>query len=688
MDLNTSIKLLSKVGEATAGKLKRLDIVTAGDLLWHLPHRYDDFSQQLKIKDVKLGDRVNLIGEIEMIGNKRTSRARMNVTEALIADDTDVMRVIWFNQPFISKTLHAGDRVSLAGKVGEDFAGLVMLSPIYEKIDSTHGIHTQGLVPVYDLTADLTAKQIRYLVGQVVKLAEDIADPLPLAIKLKYQLMDLPLALKQIHFPNTQADVDNARKRLAFDELFFLQLRSQLARHQAGERQAQAIAFAEDETKAMVASLPFELTDDQRRSAWEIIQSLNSTKPMVRLLEGDVGTGKTVVALLAMLNASRAGLQSALMAPTEILASQHYETLTGLTKKTDLKIALLSRSQWRLNYSEEKLSKTKLVKIIAEGGVDIIIGTHALIQEKVTFKNLGLVVIDEQHRFGVEQRQALTSKSTGDAMPHLLSMTATPIPRSLALALYDDLDISIIKAKPKNRPAIITKIVEEINRSKAYEYIRAQIKAGRQAFIICPLIDPSDILGFRSVTEEHDRLSKTVFKDLSVGLLHGKLKPKDKDDLMQRFAANEINILVATSVIEVGIDVPNAVIMMIENADRFGLAQLHQYRGRVGRGLVQSYCFLLTDSSDAKAKERLNCLLTYDNGFDLAKADLKFRGPGEVYGKIQSGFPELKVASLFDFALMKEAKESAAEIIAEGAELKKYPVLRAKLGKGEDIHLE
>ncbi len=688
MDLQTSIKLLNNVGEATAKKLERLGIVTAEDLLWHLPYRYDDFSQQLKIKDVKLGDKVNLIGEVEMINNKRTSRARMNITEALISDETDVMRVVWFNQPFISKTLHAGDKVSLAGKVSEDFAGLVMQSPIYDKLNSAHGLNTQGLVPVYDLTADLTAKQLRFMVGQVVKLSSEVVDVLPEMIKKKYQLMDLAQALKTIHFPEDLKSAEDAKKRLSFDELFFLQLRSQLARQIAGQKLSQAVSFVEDETKAMVASLPFELTLDQRRSAWEIIQALNSTKPMVRLLEGDVGTGKTVVALLAMLNVAKSNLQSALMAPTEILASQHYETLVGLSKQTNLRIALLSRSQWRLNNFEGKLSKAKLIKIIADGEVDIIIGTHALIQEKVTFANLGLVVIDEQHRFGVEQRQMLTAKSIGDSMPHLLSMTATPIPRSLALALYDDLDISIIKTKPKNRPAIITKIVEEINRDKAYEYIRAQIKAGRQAFIICPLIDPSDFLGVRSVTEEHDRLSKTVFKDLSVGLLHGKLKPKDKDALMQQFSNNEINILVATSVIEVGIDVPNAVIMMIENADRFGLAQLHQYRGRVGRGLTQSYCFLLTDSGDSKAKERLQCLLTYDNGFDLAKADLKFRGPGEVYGKIQSGFPELKVASLFDFELMKQAKEAATEIIGEDKNLRKYPRLREKLGEGEDIHLE
>ena len=460
MDLNTSIKELTKVGEATAKKLVRLGIVTAGDLLWHLPRRYDDFSQQVKIADLKLDDKVNLIGEIQMIGNKRTHRARMNITEALISDETDVLRVVWFNQPFITKTLKIGDKVSLAGKITEDFAGLVMISPSYEKVNAGQILHTQGLVPVYDLTAELSGKQVRFMMGQVLKLAAGIADILPNSVKEKNHLIDLSLALRLIHFPTSLAELEQAKQRIAFEELFLLQLRSQLARRQAQSLDALPVVFAEEETKAMVASLPFALTEDQRRSAWEIIQSLASTKPMLRLLEGDVGTGKTVVALLAMLNVAKSGLQSALMAPTEILATQHYETLARLAAVTNLRIALLTRTQYKLNTASEKLSKAKLIKIIAEGEADIVIGTHALIQEKVTFKNLDLVVIDEQHRFGVEQRKALMAKCVAQTMPHLLSMTATPIPRSLALALYDDLDISIIKTKPMGRPPIITNIFE------------------------------------------------------------------------------------------------------------------------------------------------------------------------------------------------------------------------------------
>jgi len=688
MDFQTPIKALNRVGASTALKLARLNINTAGDLLWYLPYRYDDFSQQVKIADAELGTKVNLVGEIQLLNNKKTPRARMNITEALVGDETAMIRVIWFNQPYISKTLAVGDRVSLAGKIEEDFAGIMMKSPNFEKIASGQSLHTQGLVPIYGLTAELSAKQMRFLMSQVINLADLINDPLPEMIRQQYQLIGIKQALKQIHFPKNRTEADQAKLRLSFDELFYLQLQAQLLRLNMAQERAPAINFDESDTKALVAGLPFKLTDDQRRSAWEIIQAMAHTKPMIRLLEGDVGTGKTVVALLAMLNVTRSGGQSALMAPTEILASQHFVSIGRLASASGLRIALLTRTRHQLTGVETKLSKSKLIKLIAEGSADIIIGTHALIQEAVAFKKLSLVVIDEQHRFGVEQRQALVAKAQSQQTPHLLSMTATPIPRSLALALYDDLDISIIKERPKDRPAIITKIVDESSRDQAYEFIRAQILAGRQAFIICPLIDPSDSLGVRSVTEEHERLANSVFREFSVGLLHGKLKPKLKDGLMNDFADNKINILVATSVIEVGIDVPNATIMMIENADRFGLAQLHQYRGRVGRGLAQSYCFLLTDSIEDKSRQRLEVLLRFDNGFDLAKEDLTFRGPGEVYGKLQSGFPELKIASLFDFALMKQAKDSAKLIISEDQSLAKYPLIKAKLGVLEKAHLE
>jgi len=416
---------------------------------------------------------------------------------------------------------------------------------------------------------------------------------------------------------------------------------------------------------------------------------------MSRLLEGEVGSGKTLVAVIAMLNAVLNKKQAVLMVPTEILAKQHYNTVCRLLASFDVKVGLVTRSRKMLNYESGIVNHGKNAKeknhnslfIIHDS--QIIIGTHALIQEDVHFKNLALAVIDEQHRFGVEQRKTLAAKSGGDLMPHLLSMTATPIPRSLALALYGDLDLSIINEMPKERKKIITKIVPENKRAAAYGFIREQVKAGRQVFVICPLIDLSDKLGVKSVEEEYQKLKKIIFPDLNIGKLHGRLKPKEKEKIMGDFLENKIQILVSTSVVEVGVDVPNASVMMIEGADRFGLAQIHQFRGRVGRSIYQSYCFLFADSDAEKTLKRLAAVVKYNNGFELAKMDLKFRGPGEVYGVEQKGFPELKMASLFDYALMKQAREQAVKIMAIDQELSRWPALREQVGEWEKrAHLE
>jgi len=411
---------------------------------------------------------------------------------------------------------------------------------------------------------------------------------------------------------------------------------------------------------------------------------------MSRLLEGEVGSGKTLVAVIAMLNAALNKRQAVLMVPTEILAKQHFDTINKYLGK-NLSIALLTRSRFLNNdkISNDKTSKKFILENICNGNINIIVGTHALIQEDVHFKNLALAVIDEQHRFGVEQRKTLAAKSGGDLMPHLLSMTATPIPRSLALALYGDLDLSIINEMPKERKKIITKIVPENKRAAAYGFIREQVKAGRQVFVICPLIDLSDKLGVKSVEEEYQKLKKIIFPDLNIGKLHGRLKPKEKEKIMGDFLENKIQILVSTSVVEVGVDVPNASVMMIEGADRFGLAQIHQFRGRVGRSIYQSYCFLFADSDAEKTLKRLAAVVKYNNGFELAKMDLKFRGPGEVYGVEQKGFPELKMASLFDYALMKQAREQAVKIMAIDQELSRWPALVGQVGEWEKrAHLE
>jgi len=586
----------------------------------------------------------------------------------------------------------------------------VMMSPVYEKIYLTptlslarrggEAIHTQGLVPNYHLTANLTHKQIRFLIKQVINLAGRVMDWLPFEVKKSARLINLAEAVRKIHFPRNNLDIKKARERLAFDELFLIQLQSQLVKKSLSLSRAPAIKFYEGETKKFVDSLPFKLTDAQRKAAWEILQDIKKDRPMSRLLEGEVGSGKTLVAVIAMLNAALNKRQAVLMVPTEILAKQHFDTINKYLGK-NLSIALLTRSQFLNNdkISNDKTSKKFILENICNGNINIIVGTHALIQEDVHFKNLALAVIDEQHRFGVEQRKTLVAKTSpqpspcqGEGvklMPHLLSLTATPIPRSLALALYGDLDLSIINEMPKERKKIITKIVPENKRAAAYGFIREQVKAGRQVFVICPLIDLSDKLGVKSVEEEYQKLKKIIFPDLNIGKLHGRLKPKEKEKIMGDFLENKIQILVSTSVVEVGVDVPNASVMMIEGADRFGLAQIHQFRGRVGRSIYQSYCFLFADSDAEKTLKRLEAVVKYNNGFELAKMDLKFRGPGEVYGVEQKGFPELKMASLFDYALMKLAREQAVKLIELDGSLNKWPGLKEKLGEWQDrVHLE
>ena len=715
LTLETDIINTNRVGAATAKKLKKLGVATVRDLLFYFPFRYDDFTHLTPIEKLQAGASANVVGQIELIQNKRSWKKRMNITEALISDGTETLKVIWFNQPFLARNLRVGDKVSLAGKVEDNYGGLVMMSPTYEKIPLTpfvkggsFAIHTQGLVPNYHLTANLTHKQVRFLIKQIINLAGQVADWLPWEVKKSVGLINLAEAVRKIHFPKNDLDIKKARERLAFDELFLIQLQAQLIKKNLALSRASVIEFNEKATKKFVDGLPFKLTDAQRKAAWEILQDLAKNRPMSRLLEGEVGSGKTLVAVIAMLNAALNKKQAVLMAPTEILARQHYDTLCRLLENFNVKVGLVTRSQKEMTNVQIPITKqipnpsNQKIKLNAKNiinGADIIIGTHALIQEDVKFAKLALAVIDEQHRFGVEQRKTLVAKTSpqpspcqGEGvklMPHLLSMTATPIPRSLALALYGDLDLSIINEMPKERKKIITEIVEENKRAAAYQFIREQVKAGRQVFVICPLIDLSDKLGVKSVEEEYQRLKKIIFPDLNIGKLHGRLKPKDKEKIMSEFLDNKIQILVSTSVVEVGVDVPNASIMMMEGADRFGLAQLHQFRGRVGRSVYQSYCFLFADSDAEKTLKRLAAVVKCNNGFELAKMDLKFRGPGEVYGIEQKGFPELKMASLFDYALMKQAREQAVKIMAIDQELSRWPALREQVGEWEKMaHLE
>ncbi|HDQ22496.1 MAG TPA: ATP-dependent DNA helicase RecG [Candidatus Uhrbacteria bacterium] len=686
--LQAPIKELTSVGRSTAKLLQKLGIENVLDLISYFPFRYQDYSQVVKIKDLFPNLEVTVKGKIILIDTRRSFKKRMSITEALLDDGTGSIKVVWFNQPYLAKSLKIGDDVFIAGRVEFDKLGLQFVSPAYEKINGQEIINTAKIVPVYSLTGRLTQKQVRFLINMALKSVKLIPEWLPEQIIKNNSLTPLAEALKKIHFPEDFADLEKARYRLKFNELFLIQLQSHLLKKYLASARAPFLKFREKEIRQFVSNLPFELTNDQKKTAWQILLDLEKHQPMNRLLEGDVGSGKTAVASLAILDTVLNGYQAVLMAPTEILAKQHFKSLSNFFSGFNFKMALLTGSEQLLKSGAETQAKKNVSEDIEKGGINLIIGTHALIQDKVKYKNLGLVIIDEQHRFGVEQRKKIKEKNKSKETPHFLSMTATPIPRSLALILYGDLDLSIIKEMPKGRKKIITKLVEEKNRDKAYDFIREEIKKGRQVFVVCPLIDPSDKLGVKSVKEEFKKLEQDIFPEFKTGFLHGKLKSSEKEKTMAEFKANKIKILVSTSVIEVGIDMPNATIMMIEGAERFGLAQLHQFRGRVGRGEYQSYCFLFTKNGSAKTRERLNALVKSADGFALAEYDLKFRGPGEVYGRRQSGLPDLKIASLNDLDLINLAQKEAFNFLANCV-LDNFPLLKAKLEENKIIgHLE
>ncbi len=677
ISLDSNITELYRVGKTTAKLLKKLGLETISDLLFYFPFRYDDFANCESISELRIGEAAQITGTIELIQNKKSFKRKMYVTEAMVSDDSGSLKVIWFNQPYLAKTFRAGDKLSLAGKVTEDYSGPTMISPVAEKISAGSLLHTKGLIPNYHSTENLTQKQIRYLMREAMALTNQVIDWLPSDIARRLGLTPLGQALELIHFPKSYEDITAAQTRLGFTELFLRQLKSALIKQELQGRQSIPIKFHEKETKEFVASLPFKLTGAQKKTAWEILRDLEKPIPMSRLLEGDVGSGKTLVIALALLNVALNKKKSVVMVPTAILATQHQQYLTKLFAAYDFKIALLTGS-----HKDEEAATA-----------DIIVGTHALIQKNVKFTNLALAVVDEQHRFGVGQRRKILDfNSLPSQTPHFLSMTATPIPRSLALTIYGDLDLSIINEMPLGRLPVITKIISEDERATAYDFIREEIKTGRQAFVVCPLIDESDKLGAKSVKAEHLHLDEVIFPDLKVGLLHGKLKPKEKEAIMAAFLNKEIQILVATAVIEVGVDVPNATLMIIEGAERFGLAQLHQFRGRVGRSDMQSHCLLFTSAGEktsAKTLERLAALTKYHDGLTLAKIDLKLRGAGETYGLMQSGFPEFDILSLFDYEKIKDAQDEAKTLIASDPGLLKHPLIKAKLGAWENhAHLE
>lgn len=662
------VTILPEVGLTTARRLETLGATTVGELLRVYPRRYDDFSLMKPINRLQYGEQVTVIGTVWQARARRI-RGNQTVLHAIIADGSGRIEATWFNQPWLADKLSAGMQIVLRGKVDKYLGRLVFNSPEWEPL-STDLLRSGRIVPVYPLTKGLTSKKMRDVMQTAVsQWAARMPDPLPESSRRRRRLLPLPQAMRQVHFPDSHEALHAARRRLAFDELLMLQLGMLGQRREWRSNPGPPLPADSPLLSRFVESLPFQLTGAQQRVIQEIATDVNRDVPMNRLLQGDVGAGKTVVAAAAMLLAVAGGAQAALMAPTEILAEQHFASLSRMLLELELVPALLTGST-------PAAQKEKIYRDLAGGAAQLVIGTHALIQQPVQFQRLGLVVIDEQHRFGVDQRQALRDKgiragSNGHMVeqlsPHLLVMSATPIPRTLALSMYGDLDISVLDEMPPGRQEIRTRWIRPAERERAYSFVRGQIKQGRQAFIICPLVEESDKIEEKAAVEEHARLQEQVFPDLKLGLLHGRMKGDEKEQVMRSFVEQETDILVSTSVIEVGVDVPNSTVMLIEGANRFGLAQLHQFRGRVGRGTYQSYCLLVADTTSQEAEERLQALEKTNDGFLLAEKDLELRGPGEFLGRRQSGLPELRLASLLDVRLLEEARAEAQLLFEEDA---------------------
>ncbi|MFA6520781.1 MAG: ATP-dependent DNA helicase RecG [Candidatus Gracilibacteria bacterium] len=682
--LKTPLNKAIKTTAQHLHRLKEMGIESVEDFLMYFPARYTDQSEVTDIINITLEEQITVRGEIKSIKSSAGwGSRRMSVTNAIISDKTGSVEAVWFNQPYLGKMLLRGQEIMLLGKAKYDIkrSKIIFRSPVVEQVKETQ-IHTARIVPVYHETGlgeetkrpgKISSKWIREKLFPLLPFTKDFPEFLPEECIKKFSLMQYPEAIKNAHFPESEVALEKAKKRLSFDELFLLQLaalhRKHIWRKTAAQAQKQ-IPANWDLIKEFTQSLPWALTNAQKKSVYEIIKDMERPFPMSRLLEGDTGSGKTVVAQAAVLHAVKANWQACLLAPTEILAKQHFNSFEKNLSQFGIKTHLLLGSM-------TNKEKNAVIEQLKNGKIQFIIGTHALIQERISFKKLGLAIIDEQHRFGVRQREIL--KTFGS--PHMLSMTATPIPRTLALVLYGDQELSILDEMPPGRQKIITRVVPENKRAEAYKWIEKEIEKGRQAFIIFPLIEESEVLEVKAAVSEFERLSNDIFPHLKIGLLHGRMDSEEKESTMQAFSNGKIQILVSTAVVEVGVDVPNATIMMIEAAERFGLAQLHQFRGRVGRGHEQSYCFLFPTLQIPQVLQRLNSLVKYDSGFQLAEVDLQLRGPGEVYGTAQSGIPDLKMASLSDSETIKLARDAADEIIEKDPDLINHPKLLEKISE-------
>src|SRR3989338_6799190 len=712
MNLSTPLSQVPRVGPVYQKRLQNLGITTVRDLLFHFPRSYEDFSIITPIKNIQEGSTYCATGKLLDIQQKTTYKKRFSVTEALLQDDSGAIKIVWFQQPYLADSLKTGDQVCVAGKVIRDKDGIYFSSPAFEKIrpvirpgaPSNDGAkssryeftHVGRIIPTYAETAGVSSRWLRSIIKMVLASLKDITDSLPEDIIKTKKLPALSQALWQIHFPDSMQEAQGAQKRFAFEELLFIALFVLSERKKIASVKAPPIPLNTELMKRFTGKLPFTLTAAQKKSAWSILKDLENPRPMNRMLQGDVGSGKTVVAAMSALSVVKAGYQVAFMAPTEILVQQHFKTMGPLLAPFKVSIGLLTGKTDR--FSSPKLpndfieiSRSKLLKKTQEGDIDILIGTHALIQDKVKFGNLALVILDEQHRFGVKQRAKLLHRTT--LIPHLLSMSATPIPRTLAMTIYGDLDLSLIDELPKGRKKVITKIVTPQERIQTYAFIEQEVQKRKQVFVICPRIEKTEKspegTEVKAVKEEYEKLSKAVFPKLRVGMLHGKMAQKEKEEVMRKFKFKKIDVLVSTSVVEVGVDIPNATVMMIEGADRFGLAQLHQFRGRVGRSDVQSYCFLFSESNSHGANQRLAALLELDSGFALAERDLKLRGPGDFAGTKQWGIPDFAMEQLTNLALVQEARNTAQAILEKDISLKQYPLLKARVQElREKLHLE
>ncbi|MGA2820256.1 MAG: ATP-dependent DNA helicase RecG [Anaerolineales bacterium] len=671
--LQSPLTVIQGIGPATARKLERIGLRTLGDLLWDFPRRFDDYSSLKPIQRLWYGEVVTVIGLLEKIESRRIHGGQGNLVEAVVSDGSGSLRVTWFNQPWLAQRLKPGDMLALSGRIDQYLGRLTMNSPEWEPLDRQQ-VHTRGIVPVYGLTSGIHQKWFRNVMQSTVRFwADRLPDPLPEPVRREGEWMRLSEAVQQAHFPSNWDALRSAQKRLAFDELFYLQL-GVLQQKRDWESASSARFPPPEGFDAWKGSLGYPLTRAQERTLEEIQQDLNSGRPMNRLLQGDVGSGKTVIAVAAAHLVASGGGQVAVLAPTSILAEQHYQTFLSLLCSREIE----SESPRPRPYSPQEVQlllgatpegeKVRIREALGSGSVRVLIGTHALLEPGVKFANLALAVVDEQHRFGVGQRSALRSKGT---TPHLLVMTATPIPRTLALTIYGDLDLSLLDEKPPGRQPVTTRVMLSGERERAYGFIARQLEQGRQAFVICPLVEESESVEATAAVEEHERLQKEVFPRWHLGLLHGKMKAEEKETVMEKFRRHELDLLVSTSVVELGVDVPNASVIMVEGANRFGLAQLHQFRGRVGRGPDPAYCLLVAESEDAAENERIKAMEETSDGFALAERDLDQRGPGEFLGTRQSGFADLRMAKLTDLHLVELARSAAQRVFREDPELRR-----------------